>query len=523
MNTADFTKVLKMLKKIFKNLSEYWILFSVFLMASLCGCDSNNRDLDPKQVGRFSSLPAVNVILNTLGVEDEEPPAYAGATEPEPEDSVFAETDYTIGAGDILRLSIFELLIQNQPYVDDFVVSETGKINVPEVGVVDVLGLTERQVEEELRNILRPNILKEPIVIATLLRSQKLMYSISGAGVRTPGRYPIPRYDFRLLDAIALAEGIGQFNVSYVYVSRIVKSKQPSSNTVGPEMYVPTPTETPQILEQDLLKMLTPISKEADVQMEDRPVMQSAEFAVEEGALQQSDVPEELELLSGIVEASKKAAQETTGQTEWIFQDGKWVPVEVDKKIPIVEITKPQIEPQPVIEEKEITEKGVTARLIKIPAEKLMTGDPKYNIVIKDCDSISVPVDLVGEFSIMGNVNGQGVINMTGRPLTLKMAIAAAGGLGELAWPKHCEITRRIGKDREETVMVDLDKIYRGEQPDFFIKPNDLINVGTHPTAQFRAQLRNAFRATYGFAFLYDRNFGNRDFGFEKPLGPFGF
>jgi polysaccharide biosynthesis/export protein len=107
--------------------------------------------------------------------------------------------------------------------------------------------------------------------------------------------------------------------------------------------------------------------------------------------------------------------------------------------------------------------------------------------------------------------------------MTLKMAIAAAGGLGPLAWPKHVEVVRRIGRKKEETVMVDLDKIASGEHPDFFIKPDDLINVGTHSTAMWRAVLRNSFRATYGFGFIYDRNFGYRDFGLDKPLGPFGY
>ena len=158
------------------------------------------------------------------------------------------------------------------------------------------------------------------------------------------------------------------------------------------------------------------------------------------------------------------------------------------------------------------------ARVIKIPVEKLLSGDPRYNIVIKPGDSIYVPVDIIGEFCIMGNVNYQGYINITGRPMTLKMAIAAAGGLGPLAWPKRCEVIRRIGKSKEEIVMVDLDKIARGEQPDFFIKPNDLINVGTDATARWRAVLRNAFRATYGFGFIYDRNFADRDFGTRRPI-----
>jgi protein involved in polysaccharide export with SLBB domain len=138
--------------------------------------------------------------------------------------------------------------------------------------------------------------------------------------------------------------------------------------------------------------------------------------------------------------------------------------------------------------------------------------------VIRAGDTIYVPVDIIGEFSITGNVNLGGFFNMTGRPMTLKMAIAAAGGLGPLAWPKRCEVIRRIGENKEEIVMVDLDKIASGEQPDFFIKPNDLIRVGTHPTARWRAVLRNAFRATWGFGFIYDRNFADRDFGTSRPI-----
>jgi protein involved in polysaccharide export with SLBB domain len=162
-------------------------------------------------------------------------------------------------------------------------------------------------------------------------------------------------------------------------------------------------------------------------------------------------------------------------------------------------------------------EEAVRSRLIRIPTDLLLAGNPRYNIVIQPGDAIHVPVDIVGECCIMGNVNRTGYINITGRPMTLKMAIAAAGGLGPLAYPKMCEVVRRIGERREEIVLVDLDRIASGEQPDFFIKPNDLINVGTHYTSRWRAVLRNAFRATYGFGFVYDRNFADADYGSGWP------
>ncbi len=79
-------------------------------------------------------------------------------------------------------------------------------------------------------------------------------------------------------------------------------------------------------------------------------------------------------------------------------------------------------------------------------------------------------------------------------------------------------LVREIARNKEEIVLVNLRKISEGTQPDFFIKPNDVVNIGSHPTARWRAILRNAFRATYGFGFIYDRNFADRDVGTRRPV-----
>jgi hypothetical protein len=60
-------------------------------------------------------------------------------------------------------------------------------------------------------------------------------------------------------------------------------------------------------------------------------------------------------------------------------------------------------------------------------------------------------------------------------------------------------------------IQVNLDRIFAGEDADFFIKKDDLIVVGTHPAAVFLAVVRNAFRLSYGFGFVYDRNFADVD------------
>jgi protein involved in polysaccharide export with SLBB domain len=750
----------------------FWLLTgcSLLFLAFSFGC--GNKFFDPTQVGRFRPVPSVNVILDSLGVAEETPVAWEQGQEPRASDTVVMETDYVFRSGDIVRISIFELLQNGVTATNDYVVTETGKISIPDVGVVEAAGLTETQLEEEIRQILRPSILKDPSVTVTLMASQQRTFSILGDGISAPGRYVIPRYDFRLADALATAGGQRQFNVSYIYVSRNNGSSQaPASDLLGglrmerpePKLNAPSPGETEgtedkmleiitpraqgnrrpasnvvisssemattsefgsrrpsggygssgnltgllsggseagsgstqavadeteletgsatsvgaemwrqpenneneQVSVADILKTLAERSKQektvdaatngadnlapptrtirpapktvstADVSVGDIAAKRQAEPAAPAGgeagsldsimktladrtAAKPVDKPAvggaasppspstgvaapEPGGVDGILKSLEERAEskseaergdwenvlksfaepqpgeekaeaevnlddllksfaepdtgvergeqiktegvgdvdfgvvvpmdeqpvapvvgpdgqvvgvrEEPGRIEWVFQDGKWVPMQVGAPT----VAKPMIRIEPREEGVGIVEQpptggmewvsGTQTRLLKIPADKLMSGDQRYNIVIKPGDSIYVPVDVIGEFCVMGNVNRQGYIPITGRPMTLKMAIAAAGGLGPLAMPKRCEVTRRIGRKKEEIVMVDLDKIASGAQPDFFIKPNDLINVGTDATARWRAVLRNAFRATYGFGFVYDRNF----------------
>lgn len=653
-------------------------LLSSIVSIGLCGC--GNKFFDPTQIGRFRPTPAVSVILDSLGVAEETPVPYKDAEEPRPSDIVAVEGDYVFTSGDIVRIAIFELFQEGMTVVNDYVVTETGKISIPDVGVVQAAGLTERQLEDQIKQTLSPGILKAPSITVTLLNSQQRTFSILGNGVPGPGRYLIPRYDFRLSDALATAGGPAQFNVSYIYVSRRQKSKQESPEVTKPEAgkldlnrldtiepeqselqtfqpgrtrgQLPVPTTATSELparrgvsgrqdrkqrfqsEREMLQMITP-----QVQYnwpESKKVVIASTEMTRNGELDQMTLPPgfympanrtqqslstrgapsraswglsdhsttsdqigtsytpstSARLFGSSLTGQQSGSNEFGGEIEWTFRDGKWVPIQVGPPRPAVPEIKQQVQPddqvewtfqagkwvpvqvgppkpaepkakeaetsgrvewifedgkwvpvqvgppkptKPVIkfepegpavplEEKLVAEeveweKAVQTRVIKIPAAKLLAGDPRYNVVIKPGDTIHVPVDIIGEFCIMGNVNSRGYINITGRPMTLKMAIAAAGGLGPLAWPKRCEVIRRIGENKEEIVMVDLDKIANGEQPDFFIKPNDLINVGTHATARWLAVLRNAFRATYGFGFVYDRNFGDADYGkgFRMP------
>ncbi|MFH1371166.1 MAG: polysaccharide biosynthesis/export family protein [Planctomycetota bacterium] len=536
---------------------------STLLLLCIASSGCGNKFWDPTQVGRFRPVPAVNVILDSLGVAEETPAAWETGEDPRPADVVAYETDYVFGPGDVVLINIFELFTQGVMYSNQFMITETGKLSIPDIGVVEAAGLTESQLEEEIKQILSPTILKEPSVNVSLAQSQSRVFSILGSGVPKPGRYGIPRYDYRLADALATAGGISQFNISYIYVSRPITGEEAlaPSEAVQPEegpaaeIERQAPVKEPR---DEMLEIIAPSAKLRNKKSNDL-VVASAEMVTDEELAELNRIasPENLSTSDTRPIGTRKIetrnsrpmkpspvtrnpgseppaesaveSQVTNEQPriEWIFQDGRWEPVQIGRPAAPsreegkIEAQRPPTKPGDegqAVGWGEIGPGGAQRRVIKVPADRLLSGAPRYNIVIKPGDNIHVPVDIIGEFCIMGNVNNQGFINITGRPMTLKMAIAAAGGLGPLAWPKRCEVVRRIGKKREEIVMVDLDKIAMGEQPDFFIKPNDLVNVGTHPTARFRAVLRNAFRASYGFGFIYDRNFADRDYGTGRPF-----
>ena len=511
--------------------SLFWIIV-VCLFVGFSGC--YNDALDPSETGRFEPTPVVMPILQSLGVAEEPSPTYEGAEEPRPEDLLPYEPDYVFSAGDVVQISIFELYNEGQNYINQFVVTESGSISIPDIGIVMAEGLTETELEREIAIILSPNILKDPSVTVSLVNSERRVFSIVGQGVSRSARFPMPRYPIRLTDAIALAGGIGDFNVSYIYVSRDVKS-QDFQMVDMQQGFDSKPSEPKQkSVEDEMLEMITPILgiDQSDI------IVASAEMATPEEleALASPDGIDPLEELTDeldTIEATQP--RQRVSRVEWVFEDGKWKAVEVETGTAEFSDLQPELlQPEQFGSEggqteskipsdfglSDIGEAGSVTRVISIPVDKLLSGDPRYNIVIQPADRITVPRDLVGEFWVAGNVNSPNAYSIVGRPITLKQAIATAGGLNEIAWPNKVEVVRRIGKNKtglmqEEIVLVDLEKIAKGLQPDFFIKPYDYINVGTHGTARWLAVLRNAFRATYGFGFIYDRNFANDDFDFS--------
>jgi len=557
-------------------------ILAVTATVALTGCS------DPTFVGRFRAVPVTNIILDSLGVVDEEPEQFAYARDPYPKDLIVEESEYVVQRGDMIEISILDLFMAGAEWRNRLQVSETGRVTVPEIGTFRVAGRTEFEIADDIENLLSPHILKTPTVNVVVIASTEKVFSISGA-IAASGRYQLIQSDFRILEAIAQAGGVPQAGVDYVYVVRKISDEDleeiesqldAEMRTEGPQDMMPEepfemrteplshqplphqpmgideypPVPPAPISEKDGQPELTVEPKESEPEVIAPPEPKELEPSVTEPALSEPMQPEPKVVEPSVSSEPEPKEPEEPKETEepkpapekeWdkllesirpmteIAMPGE--EAEHKKKLKIIrENGKFQLIPvgQKTAEQERIEEPltpeqpwqtsgrqgwkgpdGQHQEVIQVDLKALQSGDMTQNIVIRSGDYIQVPYNDVGVFYVMGQVSRPGPYSLQGQRMTLKQVISVAGPLSPLANMNCCDITRRIGRDKEVTCRLNLQKLIEGSQPDIFIKPDDIINIGSHPVARWVAVVRQSFRATYGFGFVYDRNLADKDFG----------
>ncbi|NOX60134.1 MAG: hypothetical protein GXP29_14925 [Planctomycetes bacterium] len=479
------------------------------------GCNSFfNSWLDPTQVGSFTRETTMD-IRTSLSIQDT-PSGIPGATDPSPEDLVPLYEEYKFEPGDSLSIRIFELLASNTETTAQANIDEIGTIILPVLGQIRVAGMTRTEITEEIQAqlIQREVIVSEPVVIVEPAVRRGLTFVLFGA---TPGPnlYPIPRPNTTLLEAMNIAGGFPE-TATEVYIIR--NAKTAAARDAADALQTSRRKTTRQ-------RLARARSHPSSFTMSDG-VTGSAGGG---GPTSSDDRDELIEAAAGSQRAPSNPTLEETApgdpstQSRWVFTaEGEWIETGAtpngsapgfntlaDEQNARTD-TVPGDEASPEIDWERLAGEDVAGRVIRIDAVALRNGDPRQNIIVRGGDNIRVMAGEVGEYYMMGQVGRPGAYSLTGRRITLKTAIASAGNLAPLAWPNRCTVYRRYG-DREEMRQVNLDAIFAGKEQDILLKNNDLILVGTHPAASFLAVIRNAFRLTYGFGFVYDRNFADID------------
>jgi len=486
----------------------------------MTGCEVDSF-IDPSTIGRWEKTPTTVPILERLSSIEEDTGEFVEYSDPTAQDLIPEPSDYRLSPGDQVRVTAFDDVRSNTAASEyDREVDIRGRINLPQVGQVEMTGLTLDQARELIAERLK-KFVNDPLVEVVIIQKRQQTFTVVGA-VQQPGPYFIPKPDYRLYEAITAA---GQFNenIEYVYVVRQVPlSDLIKGNIAHPASTPSTPTRPAQPTSQpapseNLIDLIDELSKPKDGEKPKDPAAGGGSPGMLRPAGRQPVIepPEHapakaqdpaIDLVDSGLSAPATHASSASGEgaSSWVFLDGRWVQV------------------KPTVAAAEVAAQGaeltadqlMTQRIVRVPLKALLDGSAQYNVIIRPGDIVRIPTAPVGVFYMEGQVQRPGPYSIpdVGR-MTLTRAVVSAGGLSSLAVPERVDLTRMVGKDRQATIRLDLRAVKEGTMPDIYLKRDDVINVGTNFWAYPLAVVRNGFRATYGFGFVLDRNFADDVFG----------
>lgn len=507
-------------------------------VAMVVGCDAigtdSSRWFDKSAVVKAPTNAPMRPIEQGVGPADYTPEVVPNSNPPREEDLVYRVEDYVMGPTDVIDITVLDLYEPGQEAALRKQVSQSGYIDLPLVGLIKAEGLTASQLKQAVINAYSPDVLRNPTVSVSVVAERQNQFTALGAVAR-PGPYPIPRKDTKLLEALGMAGGVVQTNIRHIYVIR----PAPSVGIPG-EVKAPTtgqaPGEAPSLPSLPALPSLPPLpgtettapaapatgSTGNDAALKDindaltgkksttTPAPSVFRFSMEGGGPASA---------TGTAPADEAELKRAIKDPMWVNVAGQTTRMAEDSNVPATQpssegaTTRKSPDTDPFGWHK--VDKSDQARIIAINLKKLQDGSPAMNIIIRNNDIVWVPPLEMGEFYVMGEVLRPGVYSLAGRRVTVKMAIAAAGNLGPLSDPKNAILIRRIGENQEQMFPLDIDAIFRSQENDMFLKPDDVIAVGQSWASPFLLVFRNAFRMTYGFGWIWDRNFADPMFNPE--------
>jgi protein involved in polysaccharide export with SLBB domain len=530
------------------------------LAAMLGGCNAQSF-MDPSVTGKWTPTPTIMPILDRIASIEDDKGEMAEISDPVAGDLIPLPVSYRIGAGDQLDVTLYDLIETNRPELYQVVVDARGAIELPQLGRIQVMGLTTEEATDVLKNAMK-RLVAEPLVLVVAKAQRQQTFTIIGS-VESPGPYFIPRADYRLLEALTAGGKMAESAVEDVFIIRQVplsedvtkgqmpqpapgaaahsaapttpeKSPQDLMNVINqiapekpgekpaapapaPETKAPAPTEAPKPGPEPVVPL--PGAEPAKPTPAPAPAPEATPAPATPPSEQpktDANAPKPPPVIDLVDQAKPPAAAPTPGarpsvaaDAGWVFLNGKWVQAAKPSQPGEAKAPTP-------------SQNLITQRIIRIPLKPLLAGKQSYNIIVRPGDVIRVPQILEGLVYVGGQVARPGPYQLpaTG-PLTLTRAINSAGGFGTIAIPERIDLTRMIGRDRQATIMLDGRAIHERTQPDVFLKPNDVIDVGTNFWALPLAVIRNGFRASYGFGFVFDRNLANDILG-PEPVNQVG-
>ncbi len=134
--------------------------------------------------------------------------------------------DYLLGPGDLLSVKVFE----TQDLSTEVRVSSRGTVSLPLLNNVSVFNLSAAEAEEKIETLYRENYLHDPHVTVYIKEHVSKQITLVGAVIK-PGTYDYVTKR-RLLDVLAIGQGLTERSASIAYITRIDSKTRGNINYV---------------------------------------------------------------------------------------------------------------------------------------------------------------------------------------------------------------------------------------------------------------------------------------------------
>ena len=227
------------------------LCMALFFLVCSAGCEVDSY-MDPSKTGYFEFAPTTMPILERIDVIEVAEKPFAEITQPVPEDLFPGSLEYRLRAGDVVQVQIYDLVVADQMDVSTCLVDQAGNIRLPTLGDVSAAGFTLSGLESEIADRLKGSI-DDPLITVALQSGQSFEFTIYGV-VNGTGVYSIPRPDYRVMDALAMAGGtLGTTENIYVIreiplnerVNSELKNRTQGGDTTSKSPSARTPSNAP--------------------------------------------------------------------------------------------------------------------------------------------------------------------------------------------------------------------------------------------------------------------------------------
>ncbi|MCE9616618.1 MAG: polysaccharide biosynthesis/export family protein [Lentisphaerae bacterium] len=390
------------------------------------------------------------------------------------------DEEYPLGPEDVLEITVFALERPGQPSVLSRRVNVDGKVNLPFVGDLQVAGLTARQAVKAVAAAYEGTYLKNPQVDVNVTEYRSSPVVVTGA-VKQPGIYYLRRRSSTVLEMLSLANGLALEAGNELLIVRGERKLDDADAATATN--APPAEVAPPDADTNAIETATASSSMLAVATNPPAGTTGAEESKGSWWSRRKDKQSEAPAISQDETAEKPASRrkrKIKGKVDKAEDESGMSNEEV-----LAGLNAPAL-PNPDDE------------MISIDLRRLLdSGDIRHNIPVRGGDVITVPPRQKQYVYVLGYVQRPGALEVReGENLQALQAVAMAGGLSGSARAQNSTLITENDGSRK-TVPVDLTSIKRGNAPPAYLKPGDILIVGSSSLAKFAEFIKLSAGASY--------------------------